>query len=110
MIAQIGHGLANPAVEDGDAELGRDFRIDVLQPVDQVSTAVPGGILADQGEQRRIGHRYQNVLALEDMAQVAPGGSVKRKVIDAAAGERRAAKLRGRDATDLNTIEEVMGR
>ena len=109
-IAQVRYRLAEPTFKDRGAELDGDFGIEVLQPVDEVGTAAFGGTRRRDREQRRIGHRHQDVVGFQGFAQPPPGRGAEQGIVDSAAGQSGAAKGCGGNPADTDAVDVLFGR
>ena len=69
-----------------------DFRIEILQPIDEMKAAALGRMHRHDGQQRRVGFRYQNIAGFCPGKNGAARRAVKRQIIEAAADQSGPAK------------------
>jgi hypothetical protein len=71
-VAQVGEALAQRTSKQRNAQLNRDFRVEVLQPVHEMRTAPPGSSHRQNREQGRIRLRDDDIAAIGEREHAAP--------------------------------------
>ena len=87
-----------------------DLGEEVLRPVDQPRAAQHAGECGDDGEQRRVGHRHDDVAAPRAPQQRKERAEVKGRVVERAPRQEAAPEARRGDAHDVDAVQPLPRR
>ena len=109
-VAQRAQQPSRRAPRHRDAELGRHFREEILQPVDEDRAAQPRDPRDGDRDERRIGLGDDDVAPLEQPKQRHRGGDVEGQEIGDAAGNPLAAEGRRPYAMHGDAVDQAARR